>query len=856
MRQSLKTSILVSFFTCFLNLFCTHAQQIIPLSATWEFRKAGDSSWNPATVPGTVHTDLYALKKIPDPFYRLNEKDLQWIDKEDWEYRTVFSLDPGQLACKKLFLVFKGLDTYADVYINGVKMLVADNMFRIWKADILPRLRPGVNSLRVYFHSPVKEGTALYKSLPFRVPVSDNDQASPKVSVFTRKAGYHYGWDWGPRFVTSGIWRPVFLESMGEAAIGDLFIKQKTLTTRKAGLEARIEVESMESGIRQVEVVADGIKAPLYSSRVHLEKGMNTLVCSFTLPDPELWWPNGYGAQKLYTFHAILKNGSAVLAEKKVRQGMRTVEVVQESGTGGNSFKFRVNGVDIFMKGANYIPQDNFLPSVSRDRYERVLNTAVLSHMNMLRVWGGGIYENDLFYDLCDEKGIMVWQDFMFACAMQPPLEALKQNIYEEAVENVKRLRSHPSLALWCGNNEDIAFISGNYWGDAKGAFRNRQDSMTLINTYKEIFHSILPAVVKAWDDDHFYWSSSPQSSNYSERSTNSKNSGDIHFWDVWGNGKPIETYLDNIGPFMSEYGFQSFPDLETVQKFSLPEDADINSTVLKSHQRSYVGNGAILAYMKKWYKVPAAFKDFLYTGQVLQAEAIKLAIEAHRRAKPFCMGSLYWQIDDCWPAASWSSMDYFGHWKALQYEAKRAFEPVLISPVVRGDSLQVFVISDKLSPFDAVIRVRLKNFSGKVLMEMNSPVKIPENTSTRLYAKPLKDVLKNEDRHAVYAACSLIVGGRVLSENLQYFENPKDLALQKAGLKFSLVHTGSAYTLSLLTPVLAKNVSINTGDGSVILSDNFFDLQPGEVKKIFFNSVKSLTDVDIRLVCLNNLDI
>lgn len=846
-----------------------NAQQIIPVNGNWEFRKVGDSSWQKATVPGTVHTDLFNNKKIKDPFYRLNEKDLQWIDKEDWEYRTSIEASAAELSSRKLLLVFEGLDTYADVYVNNSKVLVADNMFRTWKADIKNQLHAGSNDLRIYFHSPTKTGLAFYNSLPFRIPVSDNDQVTPKVSVYTRKAGYHYGWDWGPRFVTSGVWRPVHLEIVNGDRITELFIKQKGLSPKVANLQANLEVESLEAGPRLLQIFADGSATPLYSSPVHVEKGINTLVSSFKLADPQLWWPNGYGAHKLYTFRAMLSAGGKASqtssatqlpggsskAEKSVRQGLRTVEVVQESGARGNSFYFLVNGVKIFMKGSNYIPLDNFLPSVTQARYEHVINTAVLSNMNMLRVWGGGIYENEQFYNLCDEKGIMVWQDFMFACSMEPPFELLKQNIYDEAVENVKRLRTHPSIALYCGNNEDVAFMTSNYWGDGKGAFRNRQDSMTVVNTYKEIFHSILPGVVKAYDDDHFYWSTSPQSTNYSSTSQTTNTTGDVHSWYVWGQGKPIETYRDNIGPFMTEYGFQSFPDVESIKQFTLPEDADINSAVLMSHQRSYVGNGAILSYMKRWYKVPAAFADFLYVGEVLQAEAIKIAVEAHRRAKPFCMGSLYWQIDDCWPAASWSSMDYYGHWKALQYEVKRSFEPVIISPVIIHDSLEVYAVSDKLQPFPAKLQVRLLNFKGQVIRQSTTPITVAANTSTRVYQQGITALLQGADRAAVYLDVRLESATGIIAENTCYFENPKDLKLTKTVLRHTLAHTGQTYTVTITSPELARNVRVSAGNDSIIFSDNYFDLQPGQYKTITFQSDKSLTEGDIKLKTINELN-
>jgi beta-mannosidase len=844
---------LTLFFTFFNN--CT-AQKVFDLTNGWEFRKIGDNNWSKAMVPGTLHTDLLNNHQIEDPYYRTNEKDLKWIGREDWEYRTTFNVTADLLKSDRLYLVFKGLDTYADVYVNGMKVLVANNMFRTWQIDVKPQLKNGDNNLRVYFHSPIKTGEALYNSLPFRVPVSDNDQASPKVSVFTRKAGYHYGWDWGPRLVTSGIWRSVYLQAMNGVDIQDLFIRQKQLTTGRASLQAIFEVESLNAGVRHLEVFADGNPIPLYSQNVHLDTGITHLICSFNLMHPQLWWPNGYGTHKLYNFKVILKDGEKIIADKQVRHGMRTVEMIQESNDKGNSFYFLVNGVKIFMKGANYIPQDNFLPRVTKERYQHLISTAVLSNMNMLRVWGGGIYENDLFYDLCDENGILIYQDFMFACAMVPPLEDFKQNIYEEAVENVKRLRNHPSIAMYCGNNEVAAFMGSNFWGTAKGAFRDKQDSITIINTYKDVFHNILPAVVKAYDDDRFYWSTSPQANNYSLYSHDSRTSGDEHYyWDVARGTNPMEVYIDNVGPFMTEYGFQSFPDLETIKTFALPADYDIYSDVMKSHQRSYTGNGAILNYMKKWYKVPADFGDFLYTGQVLQAEGIKLAIEAHRRAKPFCMGSLYWQLDDCWPVASWSSMDYYGHWKALQYEAKRGYAKILVSPILRKDTISVFIVSDSLKAFNAQLQIRLMDLDGHVISEHTIAAKIPVNSSNVFYSARLNALLKDADRKNLVLSVRLLQRGKELSRNNLYFENPKDLKLIKTPVKYTLNNKNGVYVLHISAACLLKDLRISAGDDSIIYSDNYFDLLPGETKTVTFKSSALLTKNSIHFKSINDVN-
>jgi beta-mannosidase len=831
-----------NYFICSIIILLTHfssiAQQINLGRVDWKFKKASDTIWLDAKVPGTVHTDLLANRIIAAPFYRNNEEKLQWIDKTDWEYKTQFIADPSLLMKDRVELKFDGLDTYADVFLNGEKILQADNMFRSWKISVKEKLKSGFNELRIYFHSPINKVMAAYDSLNYTVPVSNNDQAKKRVSVFTRKAGYHYGWDWGPRFVTSGIWRPVTLFGWNKASIEDVFIKQKTLTTQRAVLEANLEVNAVADGVETVEVYTGEDKHLLIKKQVLLYKGKNNLSIPFILENPELWWPNGMGKQNLYTFTILLKDAAGkLIAEKKVKRGLREIELVQESDEKGRSFYFKVNGKPVFMKGANYIPQDNFLPSITKERYEHIINSAVMSNMNMLRVWGGGVYQDDLFYELCDEKGILVWQDFMFACSLWPPFEELKQNIYQEAVENIKRLRNHPSIALWCGNNEVVQFFNSGFWGQVKQTWKTPRDSAALFDTYKDIFHHILPAAIKAYDDEKPYWSSSPAADNFSMEFMPNRMTGDQHYWGVWGGKDKIEQYNENVPRFMSEYGFQSFPSMETVKKFADSTDYSISSEVMTGHQRSNRGNAGILEYMKDWFVIPEDFSKFLYVGQLLQSEAIKVAMEAHRRAKPYCMGSLFWQIDDCWPAASWSSIDYYGRWKALQYQAKRSFSTVIISSIEAGDSLHVHVVSDSLKKLEGELNICVTGFDGKVINQFNKQVSIEANESKQVYTISKKDLFGKYDPRKIVVRTVFKNGQTELAENLHYFEKPKDLELPAAVIKYDIKKQGDIFTITLNTANLARFVNIAVGDENIIFSDNYFDILPGKSKQVTFRS-------------------
>ncbi len=799
----------------------------------WVFRQVEDSVWMKATVPGTVHTDLLKNDKIKDPYYRLNEHDLQWIDKKNWEYKTTFTVSANWLKRDKIELDFKGLDTYAEVSVNGEKILSADNMFREWKADVKKHLKEGENELHILFRSPINEGIKKYDANPFVIPVSDNDLAeigkvegNKKVSVYTRKAGYHFGWDWGPRLVTSGIWRPIYLQAWDEAKIEDLQIIQHEVTESQATFTAVFEINSEENKKASLFVTNDNQQ--LATQNIQLKKGTNKYSVDFKIENPKLWWTNGLGEAHLYNISGKLNFKDRSVA-KDTRIGIRTLELVREKDDSGTSFYFKLNGHPVFMKGANYIPNDIFLPSVTDDEYRNVIKTAKESNMNMLRVWGGGVYENDIFYDLCDENGILVWQDFMFACAMFPGDKAFLDNVKQEAIDNVKRLRNHPSIGLWCGNNEILAAWRGWGWQKAEEA-KSKENADKIWQSYVNIFHEILPDVVKEYDPQRSYWGSSPSSGLGVPADLVN---GDEHYWGVWWGKAPFETYATHLARFMSEYGFQSFPEISTVKKYALPEDYNIFSDVMKSHQRSSIGNQTIEYYMLKEYKKPKDFESFLYVNQVLQAEGIKFGLEGHRRAMPFCMGSLYWQINDCWPVASWSSTDYYQNWKALQYYVKKGFTPVLASPYIDGLKLKVGIVNDRLEMVNAELNLRLVDFDGKAIWEDNSLVELPPNSSDDYFDVNHWEFMNKKDVRNLVFTVTLKEKGEIISQNYYYFVPYKELKIPTPTLKYAIVKTDSGFNIELKTDKLAKNIYLQIGDEKGFFSDNFFDLLPGDVKNV-----------------------
>jgi beta-mannosidase len=803
------------------------------ISGGWTFRQADKEEWLPATVPGCVHTDLLKNGKIEDPFYRLNEHKVQWIDKVNWEYKTSFNIDPVTFKRDRIALDFKGLDTYADVYVNNTQVLSADNMFREWMVDVKPQVKEGANELRILFRSPIVEGLKKYDANGYVIPVSPNDLAEigeveggKMVSVYTRKAGYHFGWDWGPRLVSSGVWRPVLLTVWDDARIESLQLKQNKVSEAEATFTAVFEIEANAENKATVTIENDGNE--LAHADIQLTKGISTYPVDFKIANPKLWWSNGLGEAHLYNIKGKLLIGSR-LVEKSERIGIRTLELVRNKDDKGTSFYFKLNGVPVFMKGANYIPNDIFPARVTDEMYKNVIHTAKISNLNMLRVWGGGIYESDRFYDLCDENGLLVWQDFMFACAMFPGDEAFLNNVKEEAVDNIKRLRNHPSIALWCGNNEILSAWLGWGWKQKEEA-KSKETAAKIWKSYTDVFHHIIPEAVAANDPSRSYWDSSPCAGmgNVSDLVN-----GDEHYWGVWWGKDPFNKYATHIARFMSEYGFQSFPELKTVKQYAIPEDYDIFSEVMKSHQRSSIGNGTIEYYMLQDYKKPRNFESFLYVNHVLQAEGIKFALEGHRRAAPYCMGSLYWQINDCWPVASWSSTDYYQRWKALQYFAKKGFEPVLVSPYRSGDSLKVDVINDKLNEIKAQLVVKVLDFAGKEISKETKDITVPANSSNTFFGVKAADFLKSVQPTKQFMVVELMENGTVISNNTLFFKPIKEIALPKPTVKYEWTATDGGFEISLSTDQLAKNLYMTIGDEEGFFSDNYFDLIPGQPVKV-----------------------
>ena len=832
-----------------------HATDVTPLDAGWQLRIQPDtpqaarhpeqSGWISAHVPGSVQTDLLAAGKIGDPFYRDNEAGLQWIGLADWDYRLVFNVDAATLKRDHVELVFDGLDTFADVSVNDKPVLSADNMFRRWRVPAKNVLHAGSNTLQVTLHSPIAKLQPWLLKQPYALPgefdsAFGDEPKGKQTSNYVRKANYQYGWDWGPRFVTLGIWQPVRLESWTEARLEDFHIAQPHVDADKAELAAEVSLQAGKPGPAHVVLgwtAPDGSHGEA-AQDVTLAAGDNTVRLPFAIAHPQRWWPAGYGKQDLYRFHVEITRGNDTLASADRSSGLRSVELRRDRDAWGRSFAFVVNGVPIFAKGADLIPTDSFPERTTPAQLRALLTSARDANMNMLRMWGGGYYQSDAFYDMADQLGIMIWQDFMFGGAVTPYDPAFRDNARIEAEQQVRRLRDHPSIVLWCGNNEvQTGWESWPDREDFKKSIGN-DERQRIEDGMRELFGSTLRDVVKANDPEVPYWASSPSTD--FEGEANVLDNGDYHYWKVWSGSEPIEHYLDVAPRFQSEYGLQSFPVMATIESFATPADMTPNSPVMRAHQKFANGDGndRLLLYIRGNYGEPRDFASFVYLSQLMQAEGIELAAEHLRSTRPQSMGSLYWQLNDVWPGPSWSSLDYFGRWKALQYHARRFYAPVDVVPLRRDGHTTLHLVSDRTTPFKATLRTRLYDMAGKRLRESSKPVDAPALSSATAGEFSDAELLHGANPARSVASFDVIENGEVIAHHLLYFGLAKTLALPaQPGLSASWHAAGDAVVVTVSARQLARGVWLDLGNIDAQLSDNAFDLLPGESKDVTITS-------------------
>ncbi len=813
------------------------------IHSNWKFHQIGKEQWIPAKVPGSVITDLYVNKMIPDPLYAANEKKIQWVEKEDWEYSTEFICSSRELATKNIELKFEGLDTYAKVFLNNQLILQADNMFRTWDVDVKKILKLGNNILTVQFSSPIKIAQSESKKLNYTLP--DDER------VFTRKAAYQYGWDFAPRIINCGIWKPVHLCFYDDVSIVHEYVSQN-LKDSVAELNFNFTIHSdVKSDF--VLTISDATDAKKIFASQHLftQKGDSILSVSFQINHPKLWWCNGYGEPSLYHFISTIKKSNVIIEQKATTIGIRKVELIREKDKIGESFYFKLNGVSVFMKGANVVPQNAIPSDVTKKDDHNIIQSVVEANMNMLRVWGGGIYPDDEFYNQCDENGILVWQDLMFAGAMYPGDLSFTENVKEEIKQQVFRLRNHPSLALWCGNNE----INEGWknWGWQKQYHISAVDSGVIWNDYVSLFENSIPEIVSENDDNRIflYWPSSP-SIGWGHKE--SLLSGDAHYWGVWWGNEKFDAYKNHVGRFMSEYGFQSMPSINSLRKMVDSNDLNFGSEALKNHQKNTKGFDNMQAAIMDEYKPTVDFEKHVLLSQLVQANGLKTAIEAHRRAKPDCMGTLFWQLNDCWPSVSWSAIDYYGNRKASYYQAKRSFAKLIISFNDYAEGIQIHVVSDDLKTVPGKLEIRLYDLNGKLLWwESSSSIKFLPNYSGVCYVFE-KRLLEKYNKNEIVLSCSIVTDDKTeLANSLYYFSKEGDLLLPKP--TFKLLKIGE-HSFSISTDVFAKDICIHLKSSDLNLSDNYFDLVPGKEKIIKMEDGKSFSDIESHLIITSLFDL
>ena len=779
--------------------------------------------WMSASVPGTVHTDLMAHGIIGDPFYRMQENDVQWVDSIGWEYRREFNVPGELLREREVDLVARGLDTFATLRCNGRLLGRAEDMFVGHRFAVRHLLREGRNTLSVVFDSPVERSKRLEKKH------GALEVALEPHRVYTRKAQYSFGWDWGPKLTTSGIWRGIGLEAYSRGRLVDPCAQVLSATPAAAVVRLAAGVRRQGRGPLALRVFLGG---PDRAAEYACDVRGNTVRFTVRVSDPHLWWPNGHGAQPIYTAVFTLLDGDEVLDEQAVRFGIRTVKLIQEKDGQGRSFILAVNGRRIFCKGADWIPSDSFLPRIPHATYDRLLRMARDANMNIIRVWGGGIYEKDVFYDLCDRLGLMVWQDFMFACGEYPETPAFLALVRDEAEKAVTRLRNHPSIVLWCGNNECEWLYCTEHPGASPDAMSGAR-----------IFRDLLPAVVRKLDGTRPYWRSSP----FGDGFPNSESNGNHHQWHVWSEWKDYPQYEKDNARFVTEFGFQGPACGSTMEAVTLPGDRHPQSRVMEHHNKQVAGTERVLRFLAAHHALPVSFDDFIKKGQLVQAEALKTAAEHWRRRKYGTAGVLFWQLNDCWPVTSWSVIDSALRPKAAYYFARRFYAPVLAS-IRRGENgAEIWVTSDLPLPLAADLEVSLIAFSGKVLKRMRRPVRLRGDASAKIAevawvggdGAPL-------DR---YLRVRLSTEDGLVSENRLYVAEPKHLPLPDPALTWSVSRTSARlFAVTVHAGRLARGVRVEVEGESVLFDDNVFDLDGGTSKTVSCGSLLTFPEFRRRL--------
>lgn len=789
--------------------------RLLALNGKWQMKRVDESNWIDAMVPGSVYSDLLASGKIEDPFYRGNEKYAWELSRYDYEYKKEFTVTKAMLFYDFLVLSCQGLDTLADIYLNGNLIAKTSNMHRAYEFNVKGLLVEGSNHIRIVFRSPLQY---LERKKAVKPIWSNSGNTS---FAYIRKAHYMFGWDWGPFLPDMGIWREISIEGWSGQRLEDIYITQNH-EPGKVTLDVRIRLDKSIEALSDLTLTVHSPSGARYQKKMTTRKTEEHLFLEIN--EPLLWWPNGYGKQHLYTVEVILSGDECIPDDKIFRIGLRELTVNQKADEWGRSFTLCINGIEIFAMGANYIPQDSILSRCSREKTEKLISSCVQANFNCIRVWGGGFYPEDYFFDLCDEYGLIVWQDLMFACGVYDFFGTFKDEVINEVSQNMKRIRHHASLGLWCGNNEmELGWFE---W--------DLNESSDRKDYYIEQFEVVLPQMARETDPNTFYWLASP-SSYGGFNNPNDENYGDMHDWTVWHQREPFTEYRKRFPRFMSEFGLQSFPCLKTIESFTLPEDRNIFSYVMEQHQKSDTGNEKILYYISQYFKYPKDFDSLLYVSQLIQAEGIRYGVEHWRRNRGRCMGAVYWQLNDCWPVASWSGIDSFGRWKALHYAAKRFFSPILVSACEEGTRISLHVTNETRANLSASLKWKLMDSYSLVILQSEKQVEICPLSSSVCEELDFGDIIDTDPKKQNhYLEFSLVIEGQAVSSGTALFVPAKHFNFVSPSLNTEVTEEYDRFIIEVKSEAFAKYIELSMECADGIFSDNFFDLSGGDIKKIF----------------------
>ena len=804
-----------------------------------------NDSWNVTTdtlninmqvdLPSVIIADMYEEGLIPHPYYGDVEPQLQWIPQREWVYTLDFKAEDYILKEDVIELVFEGLDTYADVWMNGKKLLYSDNMFRTYSCNVKDIIEEN-NNIKIKFYPFDKERDSLIETYPLRFP--------EKYAVM-RKAAYQNGWDWAPRYMNMGIWQPVYLKAWTHSTISSASIITTEILDNKANLLFETCVNADKKHTVTLQLFQDEVK--ILDQNIDLEEGENNFSFPFEILNPKLWYPNDLGERNFYSFNVKMLDNENILEEKDITMGIRTVEMIEEPDSIGTAFYFKVNGIPLYMKGANYIPEEMITSWMSREKTKKLLEQCVGdAHMNMLRIWGGGIYPPDYFYEICDSLGILVWQDFMFAGSTYPYSDEFIDNVKEEAKKQVIRYKNHPSLALWCGNNE----ISEGYynWGWQNSMNWSDEEYKEMKDGYDKLFEVMLDEVVATYDKSRPYWPSSPK--NGWGRAA-SLTEGDVHYWGVWWGELPYEMYVEKVGRFNSEFGYQSYPSMATLKM--IDENPDFDNEIIQAHQKHNRGEKLIMDHVVRYFGEPKDFEDYVYLSQLSQAYGMDVAISAQRASRPRSMGSLYWQLNDAWTSISWSSIDYLGNKKALHYKLSEIYAPVLLGLDEKENGKHnIWVANDLQRDIKGRIRVLVEDMKGNQMFAFSEAVDIKANSCYR-HPYNININVSKKRKTECYARIILMEEDTVVSERLHFFAYPKDLKLIETELEPKVTFVDGKYILEFNSKVFVKDVFVSTTEQGEY-SRNFFDVLPNTPMVITFEPEdKNKKDLKFKVHTYNN---